>query len=132
MKATNNTFVDFKVTRTKIPDKFKTKPDRFESYIWESQDGRLTAIKDFDDWHLLNTYNMLVNTILFAREISKHKALTSQMRRLVTACNYHLHYIGYELYLREYPNGENRYKSNSQEDSKGIPQSADRRNEDWS
>jgi len=44
MKATNNTFVDFKVTRTKIPDKFKTKPDRFESYIWESQDGRLTAI----------------------------------------------------------------------------------------
>ena len=111
MKATNKGFFeDFTVSKMPIPDKYKEKPNDFESYIWETQDGKFVRIKDFGDFHLMNTYKLLVNTILFAKEMSRHKALTSQMRRSVTLCNYHLHYLGYELWLRQHHNQtENKY-----------------------
>ena len=58
-------------------------------------------LETFQDFHLQNTYKMLVNTVLYARELDKHKALTRHMRRTVVACNYHLGYIGYELHRRQ-------------------------------
>lgn len=111
MKATN-VFTNFRVQRIKIPEVYSQEPVRFNQYIWESKDGRLVPIKEFDDNHLFNTYKILVNTIIFAMDKSKHKALTSPMRRMVTLCEYHLRYIAHELYLRNIFQSEsdNKYK----------------------
>ena len=108
MKATNKTKFHHIVEQIQIPDSYKEKPAQFDNYVWETQDRDVVAIKQFNDHHLINTYNMLTKTILFAREKAKHTMLTSQMRRVVTLCDYHLQYIGYELYLRLYPEGENK------------------------
>lgn len=54
-----------------------------------------------NDFHLQNVYRMLVNTILYARDLDKHRALTTPMRKVITQCSFHLHYIGYELHSRQ-------------------------------
>lgn len=114
MKASNkDVWKNFRVERIPVPGKYRTKQHDHDSYIWESQDGRFVPIKKFDDNHLQNTYRMLVNTILYAKEMDKHKALTSQMRRIVTACSYHLHYIGYELHCRQAPEKQKYKMSNN-------------------
>ena len=110
MKASNkDIWKDFRVSRIPIPEKFKEKPHDFEGYVWQTQDGKFIPIKEFGDFHLINTYKLLVNTILYAKEMARHVALTAQMRKTVTTCNYHLHYLGYELWLRQYPDQANKY-----------------------
>ena len=102
MKATNKGFRNFTVDRVKVPKKCKSRPDNFKSYVWETQDGRLVAIKEFNDWHLINTFNMLVNARNYAKKMSVHKALTHYAQQIERHCAYHLSYIGHEVYLRHY------------------------------
>ncbi len=105
MKATNqsNIFTEFRMKRIPVPEKYRDKRHDHDTYVWESKDGRIFKVTDMEDNHLANTYKMMVNTVLFAREQSKHKMLTMAMRKTITAVNYHLHYIGYELWFRVYP-----------------------------
>ena len=119
MKATNK-FSDFTVKRIPVPEVYHEEPNNFKKYIWESADGRFIPIKEFNDHHLIHTYQMLANTILYAREKAKHTMLTSTMRRTITTCNYHLHYIGYELFLRHYPECEPEETNKYSVDSKAI------------
>ena len=104
MKATSKSidFDKFIHEKIKIPEIYKEEPNNLGSYVWITQDDRVIPIKEFNDFHLTNTYQMLINTVLFAREKAKHSALTHEMRKVVTLAHYHLHYIGHELYLRQY------------------------------
>ena len=105
MKATNksNIFTEFKMKRVPIPEKYQVKQHDHDRYVWQSQNGRIFRVTEMEDNHLVNTYKMMVNTILFAKEQSKHRMISSTMRKMVTAVSYHLHYIGYELWFRIYP-----------------------------
>lgn len=69
-------------------------------YTWVTSEGTVIHIYGIDDRHLLNIYNMLVKTIIFAHEMNKHKSLSSAMKLLVFSCHRHLQYIGYELFKR--------------------------------
>ena len=96
-----------------IPDEFKTEPSGFKNYIWISQDDKITPIKDFGDMHLFYTYRMLTNTVLYAKNMAKHTILSVEMKAVIIQCNYHLHFIAYEYYLRHYVEKkelDNKYK----------------------
>ena len=116
MKATNKSILEMKVQAQEkllVSDEFKIEPSGFKNYIWISQDGKITPIKDFDDMHLFYTYRMLTNTILYAKNMAKHVILSTKMRTVIIQCNYHLHFIAYEYYLRQYIDKkelDNKYK----------------------
>lgn len=103
MKATLFNTIGVVKEHVIIPEIYHTKPLNFDRYVWETADRDLIPIKEIDDSHLVNIYKILVNTILFAKEKSKHKILTSALRRVVVTTEYHIRYIAYELYVRESP-----------------------------
>ena len=47
---------------------FRTRPERFDSYEWITQNEKVVPIKEFTDSHLVNTYKMLLNTLIFAKK----------------------------------------------------------------
>ncbi len=105
MKATDRSILEMSVRAQEkllVPDEFKTEPSGFKNYIWISQDDKVTPIKDFEDMHLFYTYRMLTNTVLYAKNMAKHTVLSAEMKAVVIQCNYHLHFIAYEYYLRHY------------------------------
>ena len=116
MKATNNSILEMSVRaqeKLSVPDEFKTEPERFERYIWITQDDEIVPINDFEDNHLFHTYKMLVNTVLYAKDMAKHTMLTAQMQAVVIQSSHHLRYIAHEYYLRHYIGNkelDNKYK----------------------
>ena len=105
MKATNkalqNHVVESLFADVLVPEKCGQPPENFEKYIWETQDGRLVPIKEFNDHHLLNTYNMLKNTIIYAKRMMKHRMIAKPVEQVVRQCYYHVHYLGHEIHLRK-------------------------------
>jgi len=104
MKATNKVS-DFNVSNIfeniKLPNFCMEKPSGFEEYKWVTRDNRIVPIHEFHDNHLLNTYRMLMRTVQYAREISEHTMITRVVEQVIRQCRYHVHFIGYEIYLRK-------------------------------
>lgn len=84
-----------------LPAFCKKEPSGFDKYKWITQNKRIIPIKAFHDNHLLNTYRMLIRTVEYARDLSKHMLLTRPMEQVIRQCRYHIHFIGHEIYLRQ-------------------------------
>jgi hypothetical protein len=91
----------------RIPKQFARPKKNHDRFIWESQDGTKTNIKDLDDNHLRNIYNLLARTICWAKELYE-KCNYSEYERLFAESSHYtlvycmnaLMYIGHEMYLR--------------------------------
>lgn len=103
VKATTNIFRDYIYAPEvlEIPDQYKKKPHGFEKYSWVTKDERVIPIKEMNDNHLVNTYKMIVRTILYAKDLSDHSLLSVVAQNVVKICGYHVRFIAYELHLRQ-------------------------------
>ena len=102
MKAVASIWKRFRHEKVHIPKYLHTPQHDHDEYQWITQDNRVIGIREIEDNHLMNIYNMLTNTILYAKQMQKHHMLTYNMKQTVMICNDQLIYIGYELYRRTY------------------------------